>query len=180
VSKTLKAKVDCLDYDTTYPDIYQKLNAKMGKGVQFVNHDIRNALAYDDDSIDVVYCVSVLEHTDNYRDIVKDVFRVLKPEGVFVLSFDIAFDDETVSRIQIEKAEELIAILRSYFQEIEEESEWSSYRHIPVRKVMETKKDIITPQWFNDASLKMTQLARHEHISFTCFTFKKLKPVEDK
>jgi len=180
VSKTLKANVDCLDYDTTYPDIYTKLNAKMGKGVQFVNHDIRHALAYKDNSIDIVYCVSVLEHTDNYVDIVKDVFRVLKPEGFFVLSFDIAFDDESVSRIQIEKAEELVAILRSYFQEIEEESTWSSYRHVPIRKVMETKKDIITPQWFNDASLQMTHLARGEHISFTCYTFKKLKQAEDK
>jgi len=42
-----------------------------------------------DESQDVVYCVSVLEHIPNCEDTIKEVARILKPGGQFVLTVDI-------------------------------------------------------------------------------------------
>jgi ubiquinone/menaquinone biosynthesis C-methylase UbiE len=38
-----------------------------------------------DTSFDCVFCSGVLEHVDEYQAVVKEVFRVLRPKGVFLL-----------------------------------------------------------------------------------------------
>ena len=46
-------------------------------------------LPYEDDSFDVVTSYSVIEHQANKRLAIDEVARVLKPGGIFALSFDI-------------------------------------------------------------------------------------------
>jgi len=49
-------------------------------------------LPFPDDSFDAVCCISVLEHTSNYSEILDEFARVLRRGGVLVLTFDLSLD----------------------------------------------------------------------------------------
>lgn len=42
-----------------------------------------------DNSVDIVYSVSVIEHLSNYKEILFEITRILKPGGLFVVTFDL-------------------------------------------------------------------------------------------
>ena len=63
--------IACCDTDDSLSDVFASLNHNMNGDVEFSTADIR-ALPYDDGSFDLVYCVSVLEHTDSYADILHE------------------------------------------------------------------------------------------------------------
>ena len=49
--------------------------------------DLDNAsLPYADDSFDFVTCVEVVEHLENYRHLLREAYRVLKPGGLFIVT----------------------------------------------------------------------------------------------
>ena len=62
-----------------------------------------------DESQDVVYCVSVLEHIPNCEDTIKEVARILKPGGQFVLTVDIDLRGD--SELGVEAFELMQALL---------------------------------------------------------------------
>lgn len=43
-------------------------------------------LPYADNSFAVVTCVETIEHLENYRQVIREIYRVLRPEGVAVFS----------------------------------------------------------------------------------------------
>jgi len=43
-----------------------------------------NSLPFNDNSFDIVHSIGLLEHIDNYKDILKEAIRVLKPGGVLI------------------------------------------------------------------------------------------------
>lgn len=43
-------------------------------------------LPFDDDRFDLVTCTEVIEHLEHYRRTLREIFRVLKPDGLFVLT----------------------------------------------------------------------------------------------
>jgi SAM-dependent methyltransferase len=45
-----------------------------------------------DGQFDVVYCISVLEHTSDYAEIIESFQRVLRPGGRLVITFDVSLD----------------------------------------------------------------------------------------
>ena len=55
-----------------------------------------NRLPFADGAIDLVYCISVLEHVPDVEGLVREIHRVLAPGGRFVLTFDLDLrgDDE--------------------------------------------------------------------------------------
>ncbi len=44
---------------------------------------VAESLPYQDNTFDVVICVDVLEHVYDYRQVVSEIYRVLKPGGIF-------------------------------------------------------------------------------------------------
>lgn len=48
-----------------------------------LNTDI---LPYQDDLFDLVTCSEVIEHLENYRQVVREIYRVLKPGGICILT----------------------------------------------------------------------------------------------
>jgi ubiquinone/menaquinone biosynthesis C-methylase UbiE len=57
--------------------------------IRFLRSDIA-ALPLDDGSLDHAYCISVLEHLPEPWEAIREVRRVLKPGGLFVLTFDVS------------------------------------------------------------------------------------------
>ncbi len=43
-------------------------------------------LPYPDAAFDLVTCTEVIEHIEHYRQTIREIFRILKPDGVFVLT----------------------------------------------------------------------------------------------
>ncbi len=110
--------VTCCDYDASLANIFNTVNDAGGPGspVEFRQADMRQ-LPFDDASFDVIYCVSVLEHTDSYADIVKEFHRLLLPGGLFVTTFDIGLDG--VSDIPPAEALQLAKCIEESFDAID-------------------------------------------------------------
>jgi SAM-dependent methyltransferase len=83
--------VRCVDRDVGLNSVFQKLKSDGADRVRFAPGDLHE-LSHDDKSIDIIYCVSVLEHTDDHRRILDEFHRVLKPGGRLLVTFDIALD----------------------------------------------------------------------------------------
>jgi len=111
-SRFSNAVVSSCDYDYSLGAAYSRLNGCLPSRVQFVPGDLRR-LPFQNNVFDIVYCVSVLEHTDAYQTIVSEFRRVLKEGGMLVVTFDISIDGE--ADIPPEKAEELLEILYRHF-----------------------------------------------------------------
>jgi len=90
-TKLTEGTITCCDYDASLEPIFKTVNEGRGSAVAFRQADLRG-LPFDDASFDIIYCISVLEHTDNYEEIVDEFHRVLKPGGVLVATFDIGLD----------------------------------------------------------------------------------------
>lgn len=67
------------------------------------------ALPYDAEQFDAVVCVDVLEHVTDLQQVLREVARVLKPEGLFL--FDTINRNPLARLITITVAEDLLRIL---------------------------------------------------------------------
>jgi len=66
-------------------DYTPSLMAIPGQRVDVVNLN-EGGLPYAGESFDLVSCTEVIEHLENYRRLVRDVFRVVKPGGLAVFT----------------------------------------------------------------------------------------------
>lgn len=83
-------KVTCVDQDD-YECNYAKINVNQKTNVAFKRTSLTQ-IPYPDNSFDAIYCISVLEHTGEYEVIVNEFFRLLKPNGLLVVTFDLSLD----------------------------------------------------------------------------------------
>jgi ubiquinone/menaquinone biosynthesis C-methylase UbiE len=91
-SKVPGAQFVCVDTNESYPPMFEAINRTEGHGrVSFTNGWLQE-LKLSDGELDGVCCISVLEHTDKYPQIIKEFARVLKPGGLLVLTFDLSLD----------------------------------------------------------------------------------------
>jgi len=100
--------VCCCDYDENLSRMYEQINTGMGNAVDFSVADLRS-LPYEDDSFNMVYCVSVLEHTADYETIIEELYRILIPGGELVITFDVSLDG--TRDISVEEGTELLIAL---------------------------------------------------------------------
>jgi SAM-dependent methyltransferase len=111
-SNSPKIKVYCCDYDLTHGQIFDNINKNLNLPNNFFPADIRR-LPFGTSTFDIVYCISVLEHTDDYDIIIQEFKRILRPNGLFIVTFDISIDG--IDDIPREKAVELIESLEKHF-----------------------------------------------------------------
>jgi SAM-dependent methyltransferase len=83
--------VDCLDIDPVCGQNIVRVAAAVDHRPGDVNfHLISDAsYPYADGTVDAVYCTSVLEHIPDFQTTIREVARVLKPNGVFILTIDL-------------------------------------------------------------------------------------------
>jgi len=54
------------------------------EGIELYTHDIVDMSSIEDNSIDLAFCRSVMEHIFEPEDAYKEIFRILKPGGKFI------------------------------------------------------------------------------------------------
>lgn len=164
--------IHCCDYDEKLSAIYRDVSKKMDLNITFKSADIRR-LPYANATFDIIYCISVLEHTDNFDLVLEEFQRILKPNGKLILTFDIALDN--FSDIPAEIAEKLLSSIRQRF---------NTY----TKPINLTNPQIITTNSFKNTSLlpwkyglkqviknivqRKSPLLRH-HLTFYCLTGEK-------
>jgi SAM-dependent methyltransferase len=89
VARQLNARVLCIDSDTRLDSPIRSIAQDTGLPVAARVGDIR-ALDLRDRTVDAVVCISVLEHTNRFREIIAEFLRILAPGGLLVLTFDIS------------------------------------------------------------------------------------------
>ncbi len=89
--KCPSAEIRCCDRDVNLKEIYERINNHSTHRVEFRVADIRN-IPCEDASCDAVYCISVLEHTDRFEDIIGEFHRIIKPGGKLLVTFDVSLD----------------------------------------------------------------------------------------
>lgn len=112
LTQELNASVVCLDRDAEFADMLGGASEKMESNVEFLRGPIQEIPA-EDNSFDCGYCISVLEHTNDYANCVKELRRVIKPGGIFVVTFDLALRQG--DGVDQQEARQLMNDLQSQF-----------------------------------------------------------------
>src|SRR5947208_2279336 len=82
----------CSDYNATYKPVFDGINRAVPNSRVDFREGLLQKLPVGDREIDILCCISVLEHTGDYPAAVAEFARVLKPGGLLVLTFDISLD----------------------------------------------------------------------------------------
>lgn len=92
----LGAKVTLIETDPQWIPIWEKLRARLQVDVQWhiVNDEV---LPLSDASMDVMTSFSVIEHQPNKINVIDEIVRVLKPDGLLAISYDICEADMGMS-----------------------------------------------------------------------------------
>lgn len=80
-----------LDIDDVAGKIYRKAQDKINNNpglIRFIKGDL-TALPLKAESVEAIYCISVLEHLETTQNALEDSYRVLKSGGYLILTFDI-------------------------------------------------------------------------------------------
>jgi len=91
--KHSNSKVYCCDYDRSLADVFDNVNKITKRPVDFKVYNLEN-LGYANDFFHIVYCISVLEHTSGHEKIFEELKRVLKPNGLLIVTFDVSLEDK--------------------------------------------------------------------------------------
>jgi len=110
--------VGCYDTDPTAGQALQEASDILGISPDFCIEDLER-LQQNANSADIVYSISVIEHTSNPRKVIDEINRILKPGGIFVCTFDISF--ETGSPMHVRHVEKLVAHIKDVFDPL---SDW--------------------------------------------------------
>jgi SAM-dependent methyltransferase len=77
-----------------------KLNIPLGENIgERVSNQSLERLTFDNAFFDVVITEDVLEHVRLYEKAVREIYRILKPNGYFIFTIPFYFDRMTVTRV---------------------------------------------------------------------------------
>ena len=91
-SEIPRSDITCFDSNNTYHPMFAAVNSTLSETKVKFTEGWLQKLPFEDDSFDAVCCISVLEHTSNYEEILDEFARVLRPGGLLVITFDLSLD----------------------------------------------------------------------------------------
>lgn len=107
-----ETNIVCCDRDLSLASIACNINKSIPYQVKYTISDLRS-MPFVNESFDVIFCISVLEHARDIEDIVREFKRIMVKKGILILTFDISLDGK--GEITVEGAAKLIGILNKYF-----------------------------------------------------------------
>lgn len=111
-SNIKSVNIFCCDFDPSLEKVFSVVNKNYPKKIDFNLEDL-NKLSFKDKTFDIIYCISVMEHMNDFESVIKEFKRLLKANGILILTFDISIDG--VADIPPSKAEKLLLLLSEYF-----------------------------------------------------------------
>ena len=178
-------QVVCQDIDQQLSGLYRRVNTEYQYTGPVLSVGELQRLQFRSNTFDIVYSISVLEHTDNYLEIVKEFHRVLKTNGILILTFDIGLDG--VSDISPVGAQDLLDSMNQYFQcEDESPGTISSIIDEPRNnfvtscKIGKTQKELLPWKYpflsLNKSAIKSASIPVKfsKDLTFYCGVFKKI------
>lgn len=173
-----KLNLDCFDLNNDLKSIYEQINQKTTQSVNFYHGDIHR-LPFSDESYDVLYCISVIEHCVNHRKIVQELNRVLKRNGRLIVTFDISLDGFT--KVSVPQALELIYDFSKYFNPafdfeptnyLDQLANGLENQILTTRYIKEYDESLL-PKWSNTLWSKFTKVLKFKNPFYfpllTCF-----------
>ena len=137
-SQHANLSVECFDYDPSLIHLFESIEDPGTDRIHFTSGDLRT-MPFEENSYDLAYCISVLEHTNQYEEILNDFHRILKPGGSLVLTIDIAVDG--ANEIPPAEAQKILDRAGSIFQKKPEEIDLES-------KIKD--QDCLTTKWVKE------------------------------
>jgi SAM-dependent methyltransferase len=134
-------EVDSCDLDGSIGPKYDEIAARYDIAIEFNQQDL-SKLTYPDDCFDFICCISVLEHTGERENIVREFRRCLKPGGTLLLTFDVSVHGER--DIPVAAAEQLIAFLE---QELEPVAPFLGREYLD-ESVLARADEVLRTEWF--------------------------------
>ena len=115
--KYANCRLCCCDYDSSLTPTFTEINKDMQEmharaRVEFNVCDLAS-LGYKDNYFNIIYYISVLEHANNSDDIIRQFKRVLEPNGLLIVTFDISLDSK--SPITVGVAQDLLSMIDNTF-----------------------------------------------------------------
>lgn len=106
--------VTCLDTDPVCIECLDKIIATNKSPKVSAKLISNGAFPNPDKYFDIVYCISVLEHVDNFSAVIKEILRSLKDDGYLILTIDL--DLNGLLEIGPERHAKLIKELETHFE----------------------------------------------------------------
>ncbi len=114
-----------------------------------------------DDSVDVVVTFETIEHIKDYRKFLDEVNRVLRPDGLLIVSTpnDTEFAEGNHFHLHEFTYDELVNLLKKHYKNIDAYFQ-STWKYVAIG----TEKDL--DQAINTTVLNLTKKVRDEHLYF--------------
>ena len=74
------------------------------------------SLPFKNNEVDIVYCISVIEHIPTIRETISEIIRILKPQGFLLLTFDL--DMRGDGEIGVNKYKTIEKYLKNSFRDV--------------------------------------------------------------
>jgi len=162
------SRVDCTDFNTLPAILIPKINSMTDTPVGFYRSDIR-ALPFDNNTYDVIYCISVLEHTKAFSQIIQEFKRLLRPGGILLVTFDISIDGDL--DIPLKLAIELLHELGRSFNYPKEIGDLSSESLVTTRFIRSIDPSLLPWKYPSIQFLKSFTKFRFPKTFFPNLTF---------
>ncbi len=131
-----------------------------GKNIEYLVGD-GESIPLDDNSVDVVVTFETIEHIKDYRKFLDEVNRVLKTDGLLVISTpnDVEFAEGNHFHLHEFKYDELVTLLRKYYKNIDSYFQ-STWKYVAIGTENELSHDT------NGTVLNLTKKVRDQHLYF--------------
>jgi ubiquinone/menaquinone biosynthesis C-methylase UbiE len=131
-----------------------------GKNIKYLVGD-GESIPLDDDSVDVVITFETIEHIKNYKKFLMEVERVLKKDGIAIVSTpnDVEFAEGNHFHLHEFKYKELVDLLGKHFKNIDSYFQ-STWKYVSIGTEKELSEDI------DGKVLNLTNKTRDQHLYF--------------
>lgn len=109
-------KVIATDIDPVCEKDFKKAIALMNMSNEQIDFILgkEDYIPLEDNSISCVYSISVIEHVKNIPQIIKEIHRVLIPDGLIILTFDVSLNE--AHELSPQQFEILMSTLNKFFE----------------------------------------------------------------
>lgn len=154
---------------------YSKKNFS-GKNITYILGD-GTSIPLEDDSVDVVVTFETIEHIQDYKQFLKEVSRVLKPDGLAIISTpnDLEFAEGNHFHIHEFTYDELISLLSGYFKNFKSYFQ-STWKYVAVGEASDMENEVVIPQRLQNLAPKLPK--EHLYFFILCSNRKIVEKIE--